>query len=498
MSEKDSAAPAAGTSGAGTTGADPSAAKANASLWGGRFGSGPAAALAALSVSTHFDWRLAQYDLRGSKAHANVLHAAGLLSDEELAGMQDALDRLAADVASGAFAAVPEDEDVHTALERGLIERAGKDLGGKLRAGRSRNDQIATLIRLFVRDQARAVGEQVLDLVEVLVARAREVHGAPMPGRTHLQHAQPLLLSHHLLAHAWPLLRDVERLRDLDARADSSPYGSGALAGSSLGLDPQAVARELGFSDSVWNSIDGTASRDLTAEFSFALAMIGIDLSRLAEEVILWNTKEFSFITLDDSYSTGSSIMPQKKNPDIAELARGKAGRVVGDLVGLLTTLKALPLAYNRDLQEDKEPVFDQVDSLDLVLPAFTGMMATLTFHTERMAELAPQGFSLATDIADHLVRRGVPFRTAHEISGACVKVAESQDKELWDLTDAELAEISEHLDPSVREVLSVEGSIASRDAKGGTAPVRVAEQTDAAAAQVAGLRSFTRDRAES
>ncbi|WP_394215166.1 argininosuccinate lyase [Brachybacterium vulturis] len=475
--------------------ADPSAAQENASLWGGRFGSGPAAALAALSVSTHFDWRLAQYDLRGSKAHANVLHAAGLLSDDELTGMQDALDRLAVDVASGEFAAAPEDEDVHTALERGLIERAGPELGGKLRAGRSRNDQIATLIRLFLRDQARAIGDQVLDLVDVLVGRAREVHGAPMPGRTHLQHAQPLLLSHHLLAHAWPLLRDVERLRDLDVRADSSPYGSGALAGSSLGLDPQAVAAELGFSDSVWNSIDGTASRDLTAEFSFVLAMIGIDLSRLAEEVILWNTKEFSFITLDDAYSTGSSIMPQKKNPDIAELARGKAGRVVGDLVGLLTTLKALPLAYNRDLQEDKEPVFDQVDSLDLVLPAFTGMMATLVFHIERMAELAPQGFSLATDIADHLVRRGVPFRSAHEISGACVKVAEEQGKELWDLTDEELTSVSEHLDGSVRPVLSVDGSIASRDAKGGTAPVRVAEQEDAADAAAAALRRFTRDR---
>lgn len=467
----------------------------SAALWGGRFGSGPAAALAALSKSTHFDWRLAQYDLRGSKAHANVLHAAGLLSDDELTRMQQALDVLAADVASGAFAAAEEDEDVHTALERGLIERAGAELGGKLRAGRSRNDQIATLIRLFIRDQARAVGDQVLDLVEVLLERAREVHGVPMPGRTHLQHAQPLLLSHHLLAHAWPLLRDVQRLRDLDARTAVSPYGSGALAGSSLGLDPQAVAAELGFTDSVWNSIDGTASRDLTAEFSFVLAMIGIDLSRLAEEVILWNTKEFSFITLDDAFSTGSSIMPQKKNPDIAELARGKAGRIVGDHVGLLTTLKALPLAYNRDLQEDKEPVFDQVDSLDLVLPAFTGMMATLVFHTDRMAELAPQGFSLATDIADHLVRAGVPFRSAHEISGACVKVAEEQDKELWDLTDDELAGISEHLDASVRTVLTVEGSIGSRDAKGGTAPVRVAEQGDAVAESVADLRGFTRDR---
>ncbi|GAB2549990.1 argininosuccinate lyase [Brachybacterium huguangmaarense] len=461
-------------------------------LWGGRFGSGPAAALADLSVSTHFDWRLAPYDIRGSKAHANVLRAAGLLDDEELAVMQRALDELAEDVASGAFVAAPDDEDVHTALERGLIDRAGGAVGGKLRAGRSRNDQIATLIRMFVRDQARRIGAAVLDLVDVLQARAVEVHGAPMPGRTHLQHAQPVLLSHHLLAHAWPLLRDVERLRDLDVRAAVSPYGSGALAGSSLGLDPEAVAAELGFAASVENSIDGTASRDITAEFSFVLAMIAIDISRLAEEIIVWNTKEFGFVTLDDAYSTGSSIMPQKKNPDIAELARGKAGRVIGDLTGLLATLKALPLAYNRDLQEDKEPVFDQVDSLMLVLPAFTGMIATLTFRTERMAELAPQGFSLATDIADHLVRRGVPFRDAHEISGACVRVAEEGDKELWDLTDEEFAQISEHLDPSVRDVLSVEGSIASRDARGGTAPVRVAEQEERAAAASAELRAFT------
>ncbi|MGY5766396.1 argininosuccinate lyase [Brachybacterium sp. DNPG3] len=483
------------TSGAGAPADGAPAEGGGAALWGGRFGSGPAAALAALSKSTHFDWRLAQYDLRGSKAHANVLHAASLLSDDELVRMQEALDRLAADVASGAFVADEADEDVHTALERGLMERAGADLGGKLRAGRSRNDQIATLIRLFIRDQSRGIGDHVLDLVEVLLERAREVHGVPMPGRTHLQHAQPLLLSHHLLAHAWPLLRDVQRLQDLDRRAAVSPYGSGALAGSSLGLDPQRVAAELGFDDSVWNSIDGTASRDLTAEFAFVLAMVAIDLSRLAEEVILWNTKEFSFITLDDAFSTGSSIMPQKKNPDIAELARGKAGRVIGDLVGLLATLKALPLAYNRDLQEDKEPVFDQVDSLELVLPAFTGMMATLVFHTDRMAELAPQGFSLATDIADHLVRRGVPFRSAHEISGACVKVAEEQGKELWDLTDAEFADISEHLDSSVRAVLTVEGSIDSRDAKGGTAPVRVAEQEDEVSRTIASLREFTRDR---
>jgi argininosuccinate lyase len=298
-----------------------------------------------------------------------------------------------------------------------------------------------------------------------------------MPGRTHLQHAQPVLLAHHLLAHGWALLRDVQRLQDWDVRAAVSPYGSGALAGSSLGLDPEAVAADLGFTTSVENSIDGTASRDFVAEFSFVAAMTAVDVSRLAEEVVLWATKEFSFVRLDDAYSTGSSIMPQKKNPDVAELARGKAGRLVGDLAGLMTTLKALPLAYNRDLQEDKEPVFDAVDTLEVLLPAFSGMVATMVFDPDRLGSLAPQGFSLATDVAEWLVREGVPFRTAHEVAGACVRQCEDRGIELWDLSDEDLAAISEHLTPRVRDVLTVEGSLASRNAKGGTAPDRVAEQ---------------------
>jgi argininosuccinate lyase len=299
-----------------------------------------------------------------------------------------------------------------------------------------------------------------------------------MPGRTHLQHAQPVLLAHHLLAHAWPLLRDVDRLRDWDARvAAESPYGSGALAGSSLGLDPEAVAAELGFSGSSANSIDGTAARDFVAEFAFAAAMAGVDVSRFAEEVILWSTREFDFVTLHDSWSTGSSIMPQKKNPDIAELARGKAGRLIGNLSGVMATLKALPLAYNRDLQEDKEPVFDSVDTLEVLLPAFTGMVATLVFNTERMAELAPQGFSLATDVAEWLVRQGVPFRVAHEVAGACVRRCEELGIELHELSDQQFAEISPHLTPQVREVLTAEGSVASRNGRGGTAPERVREQ---------------------
>jgi argininosuccinate lyase len=458
-------------------------------LWGGRFSGAPAEALAALSRSTHFDWRLARHDIAGSRAHARALHAAGLLDDDQLAGMLAALDGLDADVSSGAFGPEPADEDVHSALERGLIERAGADLGGRLRAGRSRNDQIATLVRMYLREEARRVAGGVLDVVDSLVAQARTHPTSAMPGRTHLQHAQPVLLAHHLLAHAWPLLRDVDRLRDWDVRAAVSPYGSGALAGTSLGLDPAAVAADLGFDRPVENSIDGTAARDVVAEFAFVAAMIGVDLSRLAEDIVIWATKEFSFVQLDDAYSTGSSIMPQKKNPDVAELARGKAGRLVGDLTGLLATLKGLPLAYNRDLQEDKEPVFDQVDTLELLLPAVAGLVATLRFDTARMAALAPQGFALATDVAEWLVRRGVPFRVAHEVAGACVRSCEARGIELSDLTDADLAAISPDLTPEVRAVLTVEGSLASRDAVGGTAPARVAEQLDAARAQLTEAR---------
>ncbi|MDQ1721664.1 MAG: argininosuccinate lyase [Pseudonocardiales bacterium] len=446
-------------------------------LWGGRFASGPAPALAALSLSTSFDWRLAGHDIAGSRAHARVLHRAGLLTENQLAGMLAALDSLDADVRSGAFRPGPGDEDVHSALERGLLERAGPDLGGRLRAGRSRNDQIATLIRMYLREQARELAGQLCELVAALAEQSQRHLGVAMPGRTHLQHAQPILLSHHLLAHCWAMLRDVERLRDWDARAAVSPYGSGALAGSSLGLDPESVAAELGFDSAAENSVDATSARDVVAEFCFVTAMLGVDLSRLAEEVILWATKEFSFVTLDDAYSTGSSIMPQKKNPDVAELTRGKAGRLIGNLTGLLATLKGLPLAYNRDLQEDKEPVFDSIDSLRLLLPALTGMIATLVFDTARLESLAPQGFSLATDVAEWLVRQGVSFRVAHELAGECVRVCESRGVELAELSDEDFAAISDHLTPQVRSVLSVAGSLNSRSARGGTAPARVAEQ---------------------
>ncbi len=420
---------------------------------------------------------LAQYDIRGSKAHAVALAAAGYLNDDELRAMHDALDELSARVADGRAVPGDEDEDVHSALERLLIDITGVQLGGKLRAGRSRNDQIATLVRLYLLDHAAIIEDLLLDLTEAILDQALAHPKAILPGRTHLQHAQPVLLAHQLAAHAWPIVRDLERLRDWSKRAKRSPYGGGALAGSSLGLDPRLVARELGLGDPLENSIDGTSARDVVAEFAYITAQIGIDLSRLSEEIILWNTKEFGFVRLHDGYSTGSSIMPQKKNPDIAELARGKSGRLIGNLTGLLATLKGLPLAYNRDLQEDKEPVFDSVQQLEVLLPAFTGMVATMTFNTERMAELAPQGFSLATDVAEWLVKQGVIFRDAHEISGELVKYCEDRGIELHEPSDEELLKVSEHLTPAVREVLTIEGSVNSRVGVGGTARVRVDDQ---------------------
>jgi argininosuccinate lyase len=460
-------------------------------LWGGRFAGGPSPELEALSRSTHFDWRLVPYDLAGSRAHANALHAAGLLTDDDHRTLIGGLAALDEQYAAGSLRPDPSDEDVHGALERLLIDAVGSEVGGRLRAGRSRNDQVATLFKAYLRDEARAVAARALDLVDALVVQARDHLDVVMPGRTHLQHAQPVLLAHHLLAHAWPLLRDVDRLRDWDDRvAGDSPYGSGALAGSSLGLDPRAVATELGFTDSSANSIDGTAARDFVAEFAFVTAMTGIDLSRLSEEIVLWSTAEFGFVRLDDAWSTGSSIMPQKKNPDVAELARGKSGRLIGNLTGLLATLKGLPLAYNRDLQEDKEPVFDSVDTLLVVLPAMTGLVATLTFDTARLAALAPAGFSLATDVAEWLVREGVPFREAHEVAGACVRRCEELGCDLPDLTDAQLAEISALLTPQVRDVLTVEGSVASRTGRGGTAPVRVREQLGEVTERVRELRA--------
>lgn len=448
-------------------------------LWGGRFSGGPTEAMAVLSKSTHFDWVLAPYDVLASQAHARVLHKANLLSDEDFDTLIAGLQKLGKDVADGSFGPEPSDEDVHGAMERGLIDRVGPEVGGRLRAGRSRNDQVATLFRMWLRDAIRDITAGVLDVVDALVAQCDRHPEAIMPGKTHFQAAQPVLLAHQLLAHAHPLLRDVQRFQDLDKRLAVSPYGSGALAGSSLALDPEAIAEELGFDSAADNSIDATSSRDFASEAAFVFAQVAVDLSRLAEEVIAWSTPEFGYVTLADEWSTGSSIMPQKKNPDVAELMRGKTGRLIGNATGLLATLKAMPLAYNRDLQEDKEPIADSVAQLNLLLPAMAGLVDTLTFHPERLRELAPAGFTLATDLAEWMVRQGVPFRVAHEASGSCVRIAESRGVDLVDLTDEELAGVHTALTPEVREVLTIDGAVASRATRGGTAGVRVAEQKE-------------------
>jgi argininosuccinate lyase len=445
-------------------------------LWGGRFESGPADALARLSVSVQFDWRLAQYDLLASAAHARVLHKAGLLADAELARMLGALEQLGRACKDGTFRPSASDEDVHTALERGLLEQVGA-LGGKLRAGRSRNDQIATDLRLYLRDHARLITARLVELEQALLGQAERHLNTPEPGLTHLQHAQPVLLAHHLLAHVQAFSRDASRVRDWDKRAAVSPLGAGALAGSSLAIDPEAVAAELGFESAAENSMDAVSDRDFAAEFCFAAALLGVHLSRLGEEVVLWSSHEFGWVEIDDAYATGSSIMPQKKNPDVAELARGKAGRLIGDLTALLTTLKGLPLTYNRDLQEDKEPVFDAVDTLLVVLPAMAGLIGSLRFHTERMAATAAAGHALATELAELLVRRGTPFREAHEIVGHLVVWCQVHDCELADVSEADLARVSPLLTPDVREVLTIEGALAARASRGGTAPVRVGEQ---------------------
>ena len=450
-------------------------------LWGGRFAGGPSEALARLSVSVHFDWRLAPYDLAASRAHARVLHGADLLTADELAAMVGALDDLDSSVRDGSFRPTAEDEDVHTALERGLLERVGA-LGGKLRAGRSRNDQVATDLRLFLRDAARLVAARVAELETALIGLAERHRGTAMPGMTHLQHAQPVLLAHHLLAHVHAFKRDVERFQDWDVRAALSPLGAGALAGSSLPLDPAAVAAELGFRGPIDNSIDAVSDRDFVAEFCFVAALLGVHLSRLGEEICLWATTEFGWVELDDAYATGSSIMPQKKNPDVAELARGKSGRLIGNLTSLMVTLKGLPLAYDRDLQEDKEPVFDSVEQLLLVLPAVAGMVSTLGVRDERLSAAAATGHALATDVAEWLVRSGVPFRDAHDIAGRLVRHCDDHGAELWEVDDDGLRSVDERLTAEVRSVLSVRGSIESRATHGGTAPARVAEQLAALA----------------
>ena len=445
-------------------------------LWGGRFSQGPENSALALSRSVHFDWRLAPYDLRSSMAHLAVLKKSGLINAPDADSILKALKELVVEVNAGSFVAIDSDEDVHSALERGLMQKLGT-VGGALRAGRSRNDQVTTDLRLFSIDHMLEIASLLTSLQSAILEKAAEYANDPAPGFTHIQHAQPVSFGHELAKHAHAFARDLDRINDWLSRTSVSSLGAGALAGSSLALDPEFTAINLGFQSSFANSIDAVSDRDYVAEALFICAMIGNHLSRIGEEWTLWSSQEFAWAQVADEYSTGSSIMPQKKNPDMAELARGKSGRLVGNLVSVLTMLKGLPFAYNRDLQEDKEPLFDSIDTLILVLPAVTGMVATTNFDREKMALAAPTGFSLATEIADYLANMKVPFAQAHEAAGKCVAMCEISDRQLHELTDAEFVQAHPLLDGGVRDVLSVQGALNSRTTMGGTAPALVTQQ---------------------
>ena len=445
-------------------------------LWGGRFAQGPEDSVFALSRSVHFDWRLAPYDLRSSMAHLAILKKSALVSAKDAELIQAALKELMQQVSDGSFTPNDADEDVHSALERGLTEKLGP-IGGALRAGRSRNDQVTTDLRLFAMDHLLEIAGLITQLQTAILEKAAEYVNDPAPGFTHIQHAQPVSFGHELAKHAQAFARDLDRINDWLARTSVSSLGAGALAGSSLALEPAFTAKNLGFDSTFANSIDAVSDRDYVAEALFVMAMVGNHLSRIGEEWTLWSSQEFAWAKVADAYSTGSSIMPQKKNPDMAELARGKSGRLVGNLMSVLTMLKGLPFAYNRDLQEDKEPLFDSIDTLLLVLPAVTGMIATTDFDREKMALAAPTGFSLATEIADYLAKKNVPFAQAHEAAGKCVAVCEASGRQLHQLTDEEFLSVHSELDGGVREVLTVHGALNSRTTSGGTAPALVAQQ---------------------
>jgi argininosuccinate lyase len=445
-------------------------------LWGGRFSGGPAASVAALSRSVQFDWRLAPYDLRVNRAHLQGLIAEGVVTPSDGEKIERALLELAQEIASGKFSYIDSDEDVHSAIERGLSAKLG-ELGGAIRAGRSRNDLVVTDFKLYLIDHLVEIAGLLVGLVEAINTQAMKHANSIAPGFTHLQHAQPIVFGHELAKHSHGLLRDVDRISDWLERHSFSPLGSGALAGSALQPNPEGSAQVLGFIGVMSNSIDATSDRDFVAEALFLCAMIGIHLSRLGEEFTLWSTSEFGWVTVADAYSTGSSIMPQKKNPDIAELARGKSGRLVGNLTSMLVTLKGLPFAYNRDLQEDKEPIFDSVETLTTLLPALIGMVDTAEFHPEVIESGVSDGYSLATEIADFLARKGVPFATAHEVAGKCVKACEVRKIELHELSDTEFAEIHPQLTPEVRLMLSAQGAVDSRRSTLATSPTSVKEQ---------------------
>jgi argininosuccinate lyase len=404
------------------------------------------------------------------------LHRSGILDADELDGFLESLDAIESDVATGTERPMQTDEDVHTFLERLLIERMGPD-GGKIRAGRSRNDQAANDLRLYMRDKVRTITSQLIMVIDALALQADQHLETPAPGFTHLQSAQPVVFAHQLLAHAQPLLRNLSRFQDWDHRAAVSPLGAAALAGSTFALHPEISALEMGYRESAENSIDAVGSRDAAIEFLFVCSLTLIDLSRLCEEIISWASQQFGWIRMNDSYCTGSSIMPQKKNPDIAELARGKAGRILGDLMGLMAAVKSLPLAYNRDLAEDKNAIFDAVETLDMTLPALAGLVATFTVNNEELARQAESGFTLATEVADWLAVRGVPFSEAHDVSGALVRFCESKSIGFGSLSDDQLTSVDARLTPDIRAVLTLSAALEARSGFGGTAPARVAEQ---------------------
>ena len=449
-------------------------------LWHGRFAGGPAEALLAYTVSLPFDQRMWRDDIAGSRAHVRGLARVGLLSAVEAAAILEALDTVHAEMEAGTFTFVAADEDIHTAIERRVTELAGP-AGGKLHTARSRNDQVATDLRLWCKRELLDVARGIHALQTVLLTRAVEAGDVYLPGYTHLQRAQPVLLAHHLLAHGWALGRDVDRLLQTRERLDVSPLGAGALAGSSLPIDPVGNAADLGFARAFDNSLDAVGDRDFVAEALFDLALVGIHLSRIGEEWVLWTSGEFGFAVLDDGYATGSSMLPQKKNPDIAELARGKSGRLIGNLTGLLATLKGLPLAYNRDLQEDKEPLFDSVEQVSLAVAALTGMIATATFVPDAMQAAADEETTAATDLAEFLVRGGTPFREAHAIVGAHVRAALAGEATLRDLVAAD-----ERLGPDAAALVAPGVGVRMRTSRGAAVPEALGEQLDAYRAMLA------------
>ena len=445
-------------------------------LWGGRFEKDTASSMANLSKSTHFDWRLAIFDLLQTDVHVQALNKVKIINDAETKEIRKAIKEINKEISAGQSLPENSDEDVHTAIERMIIAKVG-DIGGKIRAGRSRNDQAVTDFKLFLRGSSRIICQELIELCKAINEQAQIHYDKASPGFTHLQHAQPVTLGHELAKHAQALVRDVERFTDWDVRVDTCPLGAGALAGSALVIDSMWVANQLGFSRPSENSIDAVSDRDFAAEYLFICSLVGIHLSKFAEEIILLTSTEFGYATLDDQYSTGSSIMPQKKNPDAAELARGKSGRLVGNLTGLLVTLKGLPFAYNRDLQEDKEPVFDSHDTLMLLLPAFTGMVKTMKFDSKKLEENAVTGHSLATEIADYLVKKDISFKDAHEISGKCVKLAESKKMEVHELSATDLKSVSNYLEDDVLKVLTLQAALGARSSYSGTSPSSVKNQ---------------------